>query len=61
MDQDNNLGIKYFSSSTDKKFILDQKNNSNNFKYKIVRLFSNRKDAIFFEAKIHEKFKVDSG
>jgi len=32
------LGIKYFSSSTDKHFIKDQKENPANYKYKIVQI-----------------------
>ena len=30
------LGIKYFSSSSVKEFILDQKQNRHNYKYKII-------------------------
>ena len=52
------LGIKYFSSSTDKTFIKDQKANQQNYKYKILRIFENRTDAISFEIKLHSKFNV---
>lgn len=53
------LGIKYFSSSYDKDFILDQKDNPENFKYKIIKIFQESKDdAINFEIKLHEKFDV---
>ena len=34
------LGIKYFSSSTNKEFIKDQKSNPQNYKYKIIRIYS---------------------
>lgn len=52
------LGIKYFSSSKDKEFIRDQKENSHNYKYVIVREFDNREDAHSFEIFLHEKFNV---
>lgn len=52
------LGIRYFSSSTDKEFIKDQKENTENYKYKIVRLFEDRKTAELFETFLHAKFEV---
>lgn len=52
------LGIKYFSSSKDNDFILDQKNNKNNYKYKIIKIFDNKYDAINLEIKLHRKFNV---
>lgn len=52
------LGIKYLSSSTDKEFIKDQVKNPNNYKYIIVRVFDNRKDAAIFEVFLHAKFNV---
>lgn len=52
------LGIKYFSSSTDKKFIEDQKINPQKYKYKIIRIFISRKRAELFETKLHKKFNV---
>lgn len=52
------LGIKYFSSSTDKNFIKDQKLNNTNYKYKIIKTFLNRKDMIKFESLLHKKFDV---
>jgi len=52
------LGIKYFSSSRDKEFKDDQKNHPENYKYKIVRICSNRKEADALEIKLHEKFNV---
>ena len=33
------LGVKYFSSSTDKEFINEQKINNYLFKYKIIKQF----------------------
>lgn len=52
------LGIKYFSSSLDKEFINEQKLRNDNFKYKIVRIFSTRKEADVFEMCLHKKFNV---
>lgn len=54
----NDLGVKYFSSSKDKKFRQDQKENPQNYKYKIVRIFQTRKDAANFEIFLHNKFDV---
>ena len=52
------LGIEYFSSSLDKNFIKDQKDKPHNYKYKVIRLFDSRKEAIAFEIRLHEKFDV---
>lgn len=52
------LGTKYFSSSTDKEFIKDQKENPQNYKYKIVKIFNNNKDKILFECFLHQYFNV---
>jgi group I intron endonuclease len=52
------LGIKYFSSSRDKEFKDDQKNHSENYKYKIVRICSTRKEADALEIKLQKKFNV---
>ena len=54
------IGIKYFSSSTDKNFIRDQKENPDNYKYKVLKIFPTRKDAEFFETILHEKFSVQT-
>jgi hypothetical protein len=54
----NDLGIIYFSSSSDKEFIEDQKNNPKNYKYVIVRQFENRDEALLFESHLHFKFNV---
>jgi len=48
----------YKSSSTDMEFIKDQVNNTEYFKYKIVRTFSEKAEAISFESKLHKKFNV---
>lgn len=52
------LGIKYFSSSSDKEFKLDQKLNPQDYKYKIIKIFESRKEAIILEIKLHHKFNV---
>jgi len=52
------LGIKYFSSSSDKEFIHEQHTTPENFKYKVVREFSSRVDAITLEVALHTKFNV---
>lgn len=54
------LGKKYFSSSTDKKFINLQKTNPEQFKYKIIKVFTEKKDAILMEVKLHKMFDVKS-
>ncbi len=54
-----NIGIKYFSSSSNKLFIQDQKNNPQDYKYKVVKEFKTcRIDATAFEIKLHIKFDV---
>lgn len=52
------LGKKYFSSSTDRQFISDQKENPSNYKYKIVKVFETRLEAIAHEIFLHERFNV---
>lgn len=52
------LGIKYFSSSTDKEFIKEQKENKSIFKYKIIKQFNSREEAVKLEIKLHSKFDV---
>lgn len=52
------LGFKYFSSSTDKEFIQEQKENKFIFKYKIIKQFDSREDANMYEHNLHEKFQV---
>lgn len=52
------LGHYYFSSSTDRSFINDQKLSPYNYKYKIIKVFNKRKDATELEIKLHRKFNV---
>lgn len=58
IEPEDDLGIYYFSSSADKKFIRDQKENLNNYRYKIIKKFTTREDAIELEIKLHNKFDV---
>ncbi len=58
------IGIKYFTSSMDKDFKADFKNNTSTWKIKIIRTFCNRSECIlfesylhnFFDARVHQKF-----
>jgi len=52
------LGKVYFSSSTNKKFIKDQKCNPKNFKYKIIKTFNASDESKIYESKLHLKFDV---
>lgn len=52
------LGIKYFSSSSDTQFREDQKNNPQHYKYTIVSEFDSREAAMRLEIKLHDKFDV---
>ncbi len=52
------LGKKYFSSSSDKNFMNDQKENPENYRYKILEEFDSRSLAVKEEIKLHKKFNV---
>jgi hypothetical protein len=54
----NDLGIAYFTSSTNKEFKKDFKNNPQNYKCKIITEYKTREEAILFEIKLHKKFNV---
>lgn len=54
----NDIGIKYFSSSSDLAFKNEQLNFPENFKYKVVRILSSAAEAREFERTIHLKFSV---
>lgn len=54
----NDLGYSYLSSSTDKEFIKDQRNNKTNYKYKIIKVCNNAEEATKLEIKLHSKFNV---
>lgn len=53
------LGVKYFSSSSDIEFRNDQKNNPQDYKYVIVSILNSREEAAELEIILHLKFKVD--
>lgn len=56
---EDDLGKIYFSSSTDKLFMEDQKVNPQNYKYKIVARFGENKEAADMrEVRLHSKFNV---
>lgn len=55
---ENDIGIKYFSSSKNKEFIESQKTNSSNYIYSILSVFDCREDAINEEIRLHELFDV---
>jgi len=55
---EDDIGIYYFSSSKDKEFIKDQKENPQDYKYKIIKKFNTRKEALELEIKLHNKFNV---
>jgi hypothetical protein len=52
------LFYKYRSSSTDKMFMMDQEENPNHYKYKVVKCFDTAQSAADFERFIHLKFNV---
>lgn len=52
------LGVKYFSSSTDKEFISDQKEHPENYRYKVILIIDTRKRVAELEIKLHNKFNV---
>lgn len=52
------LGRRYFSSSTDNAFVQDQKDNPQNYKYKVVRILASAEEALALEVLLHSKFDV---
>lgn len=52
------LGKQYFSSFCEDWFKLDQIENPQNYKYKILKIFETRKEAKALEIKLHQKFDV---
>jgi len=53
------LGISYFSSSTDKEFIENQLKYPLNFLYNVLGIFDNRREAIEHEILLHKAYSVD--
>jgi len=58
INPENDLGFRYFSSSTNNVFIQEQRTNPTIFKYKILKTFNDRIDALKFEIFLHQKFNV---
>jgi hypothetical protein len=54
----NDLGTRYFSSSSKKEFIQEQKTNPHHFKYKVVGVYTTSEQALQAEVKLHTKFNV---
>ncbi len=53
------IGVKYFSSFSNKLFKEDQKNNPSDYTYKIIKIFKTcREDAKQLEVELHSKFDV---
>ena len=52
------IGKTYFSSSSDKEFIEEQKNHPERFRYKIVARFSTKEEAFEREILLHRLFDV---
>lgn len=52
------IGVRYFSSSSDEKFMFEQVEQPQNFKYKVIGTFRNREEAMQLEVKLHAKFNV---
>jgi hypothetical protein len=58
IDPIKDLGILYFSSSSDKAFVSDQRENPQDYKYKIINVFDTMEEALALEIKLHTKFNV---
>lgn len=58
VDPEKDLGVCYFSSSTNKAFRNDQRCNPDYYKYKVIKVYSSAKKALLMECKLHEKFNV---
>lgn len=52
------LGLRYFSSSGDKWFQKDQRDNPDDYSYKIVRMCKTREIATVLEKRLHDKYLV---
>ena len=52
------IGKTYFSSSSDKEFIREQKEHPENFKYRVLKNFKTRKEAVQLECELHERYDV---
>lgn len=57
-DPEDDLGIKYFSSSHNKEFMSEQKENPTLFEYEILKIFDNHKDMLEYEIYLHNLYDV---
>ena len=56
----NVIGHTYFSCSKDKDFMNEQKEHPENFRYKVLKDFKTRKEALNLECELHHRYKVDT-
>jgi hypothetical protein len=52
------IGIKYWSSSKREGFVEHQKQNPEQYKYKVLKIFNTRVEAVEHEIFLHKKFDV---
>jgi len=52
------IGLLYFSCSKDEEFMKEQKEQPDNFEYKVLQVFRTRKEAIQLEIDLHAKHDV---
>ncbi len=57
-EPEDDIGCFYFSSSTDKEFIKDQKTNPGSYDYLVLEKFSTTKEAKEYETKAHKTLNV---
>ena len=55
------IGVVYYSSSYNKPFMIDQRENPQNYKYDILKIFDNIEDMINHEIYLHESLNVKDG
>ena len=58
IDPSLDLGLKYFSSSSNAEFIKNQKENPIKFEYKILSIFETKEEAINEEIRLHNLYDV---
>ncbi len=58
IDPTDDLGVKYFSSSSDKDFLQEQKEYPERFLYNIIEEFNTREEALEKEIELHTIFDV---
>lgn len=52
------IGVKYFSSSTNEIFRKNQKENPSNYMYEVISIFDSREDANNHEIELHKEYDV---